>query len=94
MRKKTEGDTLGEKIEKELEKIHKKKISFQIDDAFFNIEKEEGLPFYCRRTNYLRPNNLGDYKFGRYFDIPDEVQIRQDVLKAAEEVETNRDRTF
>lgn len=35
MRKKQEGLTLGEKIEKQLEKIKSKKVLSHIDDSFF-----------------------------------------------------------
>lgn len=54
MRKKKEGDTLGEKIEKQLGKISKKKVALLIDDAFFRQEIENGIPFQVRRTNFLR----------------------------------------
>ena len=42
---KKEGDTLGEKIEKQMGKIAKKKVAELIDDAFFSLEIEKGIPF-------------------------------------------------
>jgi hypothetical protein len=51
MRKKQDGFTLGEKVEKQLEKIKKKEIVSLIDDAFYSEETEKGTIFHVRRTN-------------------------------------------
>ena len=40
MRKKKDGDTLGEKIEKALGKLAKKKVAELVDDAFFKVENQ------------------------------------------------------
>ena len=45
MRKMKEGDTLGQKIENTLNKISKKKVTDLIDDAFYGVETEQGIPF-------------------------------------------------
>jgi hypothetical protein len=54
MRKKKEGDTLGEKIENHLDKLKKKHVSQLVSDAFYEKVHEDGVPFYLRRTNLLR----------------------------------------
>ncbi len=54
MRKKKEGDTLGEKIEATLEKIKKKNVSQLLDDCFYEEVYEKGIPFKLRRSNFLR----------------------------------------
>jgi hypothetical protein len=43
MRKKKEGLTLGEKIEKHLKKVKKRGLVSLIDDAFFVEEVERGF---------------------------------------------------
>jgi hypothetical protein len=45
MRKKKDGDTLGEKIEKALQKLAKKKVAELIDYAFFEVETQNGIAF-------------------------------------------------
>jgi hypothetical protein len=45
MRKMKEGDTLGQKIETTLGKISKKKVTDLIEDAFYGVETEKGIPF-------------------------------------------------
>ena len=54
MRKKKEGDTLGEKIQNYLEKLKKKDVSQLIEDAFYERVHENGIPFYVRKTDVLR----------------------------------------
>ena len=54
MRKKKDGDTLGEKIEKNLEKLKKKNASQLLGDSFYQQVFEKGIPFYLRKTNFLR----------------------------------------
>jgi hypothetical protein len=77
MRKKKDGDTLGEKIEKQLGKISKKKVAELIDDAFFSVEIEKGIEFQVRRTNFMRTTPQAKLEYGRTYDIPDEALIRQ-----------------
>ena len=45
MRKKNEGDTLGEKIEKILNKVNQKNVVQLIGSTIYRQEYEEGLPF-------------------------------------------------
>lgn len=40
MRKKADGDTLGEKIEKSLNGISKKKVTELIEDVFYDVQIE------------------------------------------------------
>ena len=54
MRKKKDGLTLAEKIEKHLEKIKSKDAVSLIDDSFFEKETEGGLLWYLRRTNLIK----------------------------------------
>lgn len=86
MRKKKEGDTLGEKIENYLEKLKKKAVSQLIDDAFYEPTHDMGIPFYIRKTDMLRDQPIAR-KFkddeeeqilmaNRTVNIPDELQIR------------------
>ena len=58
MRKKKEGDTLGEKIENYLEKLKKKEVAQLINDAYYEQVYEGGIPFYLRRTNVLRDMSI------------------------------------
>lgn len=54
MRKKKDGETLGERIENYLEKLKKKNVSQLIDDSFYHETHELGIPFYLRKTDILR----------------------------------------
>lgn len=86
MRKKKEGDTLGEKIENYLEKLKKKEVSQLIEDSFYERVHESGIPFYLRKTDMLR-----DMKIMKSDDVPvnvnktmhviDEMLLRQEELK-------------
>ena len=42
----------------------------------------------------MRDKPMRGLKFGRYFDIPDEMALRQEKMAAVEEKEAQRDRTF
>lgn len=77
MRKKKEGDTLGEKIEKQLGKISKKRVAQLIDNAFFREEIERGVAFQVRRTDFMRTKPQSKLSYGRIYDVPDENQIRE-----------------
>ena len=76
MRKKKEGDTLGEKIEKQLGKISKKKVAQLIDDAFFRQEIENGIPFQVRRSNFFRTNPQPKLSYGRIYDVVDDALVQ------------------
>lgn len=52
--RKLESETLGEQIEAFLLKKSKKNVQNLINDNFYNMEIEQGVPFYVRRTNVLR----------------------------------------
>ena len=75
MRKKTDGLTLNEKIEKELEKVKKKAkidtIVSHMGDTFFKQVEENGNLYYLRRTNLLRDN-------GRTLNIVDEIELQEE----------------
>lgn len=87
MRKKQEGNTLGEKIAKSLDKIKGKNVVSHIDDAFFLQEIENDCKFYIRRTNQFREG-------GRTRNIEDEVAIAQKVQAELEQIEAARDQTY
>ena len=79
--------TLGEKIEKNLEKIKKTKIISLIDDAFYREETERGNTFYVRRTDLQR----GD---GRTRDVPDEIELKIQAEIEQAEIAAKKDMTF
>jgi len=54
MRKKKEGLTLGEKIEKHLKKVKKMGLVELIDDTFFGVEEEKGCSFHVRRGDLMK----------------------------------------
>ena len=87
MRKRKQGLTLNEKIEKELEKVKKKAVVSHMGDSFYKQVEECGNIFYLRRTNLLRDN-------GRTLNIVDEIEVQDaEDLKRREE-EEKRDITF
>ena len=51
MRKKSEGLTLPEKIEKLIEKIKKKENISHMNDTFYEECEDNGTIFYLRRTD-------------------------------------------
>jgi len=86
-RKLTDGFTLGEKIEKHLEKVKKKEVISHIDDAFYKNEIEQGSLFYVRRTNLQRGG-------GRTLDVVDEIEIAIQKQMELDEAEKKRDMKF
>jgi hypothetical protein len=50
-RKKDEGATLPEKIEKLIEKIKKKEVVSHMNDTFYEEVVDEGTVYYLRRTD-------------------------------------------
>jgi lauroyl/myristoyl acyltransferase len=51
MRKKNEGATLPEKIEKLIEKIKKKEVVSHMNDTFYEECVDQGTVYYLRRTD-------------------------------------------
>lgn len=70
VRKKKLGLNLTEKIDKELDKVKKKKVISHLTDSFYEQTHENGSNFFLRRTDLLREN-------GRLLDIPDEIEVEE-----------------
>ena len=87
MRKRKQGLTLAEKIEKELEKVKKKSVVSHMGDTFFKPVEEEGNVFYLRRTNLLRDG-------GRTLNIVDEIEVQEIQERKEREEEEKRDINF
>lgn len=87
-RKKKEGPTLAEKIEKHLEKVKKKEIVSHLIDTFFEQVNEGGCDYYVRYTDLQR-----DYGT-RTVDVVDEFEKRAKEKREAEEKEAKRDIDF
>ena len=94
MRKKKDGDTLGEKIEKALNKISKKKVTEPIDDAFYSVELQGGIPFQVKRTDTYRSKTKLKLNYGRTYDIIDEELVRNREMQKEAEEEAKRDQTW
>ena len=47
-----------------------------------------------RRGDFLRTEPLDELTYGRLYDVPDEVAIRQKEVQKNEEAEADRDKTF
>lgn len=77
MRKKHDGDTLGEQIFKNMKEALNNDTFDIIDDAFYQEQIEEGIPFQVRRMDLLRDKPKKGLNFARYHDIPDEIQLRE-----------------
>ena len=54
MRRLQDGDTLCEKIDKEVAKQVDSKYIHLIQDSTYDLEFQNGIPLYVRRTNLLR----------------------------------------
>ena len=96
MRKKKEGDTLGEKIQNYLEKLKKKDVSQLIEDAFYERVHENGIPFYVRKTDVLRDMKIlkSDdvaVNVNKTMQIVDEMLLRQEELKESAMADALRD---
>ena len=86
MRKKKEGDTLGEKIQNYLEKLKKKEVSQLIEDAHYHRVHENGIPFYLRKTDVLRDMKImksdeQPVNVNKTMQIVDEILLREEELK-------------
>ena len=68
MRKKKEGLTLGEKIEKHLERVKRRQLVSLIDDTFFEEKVERGCQLLVRKGNFMREK--------RTLNIIDEIEER------------------
>jgi hypothetical protein len=87
MRKKKEGLTLGETIDKQLEKVKGKDAVCHLGDKFFAKESEGGHIFYVRRSD------IHSYA-GRCKDVEDEEAVERAIQQEAEQAELRRDATF
>ncbi len=85
MRKKKEGLTLREKIEKHLGKVRKRGLVSLIEDAFYEPKIERGCQFYVLKTHLMT--------HGRSLNIIDEVEERLKEQEAFETAEAARDMT-
>ena len=68
MRRRKEGLTLGEKIEKHLLKTKKKKVVNHQNDLFFKQTEENGVLFYKRQFDLLEDS-------ARNLNIVDEIEV-------------------
>jgi hypothetical protein len=87
MRKKKEGLTLGETIEKQLEKVKGKDAVCHVGDNFFAKESEGGQTFYVRRSD------MHAY-VGRCKDVEDEEAKEHTIQTEAAEAEAKRDAVY
>lgn len=88
MRKRKEGLALIEKIEKELEKVKKKKVVSHMTDTFFERVEENGIMYYQRRSNLQRDDTL------RTNNIVDEIEEQERLARVKAEEEAKRDIDF
>lgn len=103
MRRKTQGDTVCEKIDKAIDKTMKTKVSQGINNAFYELTFEAGLPFHVRRSNFLVEQELkakrqdgekGPLHINKFINSKDEtVEIEKD-LKAEAAANVRKDKTF
>jgi hypothetical protein len=86
-----EGDTMCEKIDKAIEKLVKKPVTCQIQDATYELQFEKGIPMYIRKTNLLRDQKIigknnhgekGPTKNSRMLDIIDEKLEVEKILRS------------
>ena len=95
MRIKKEGDTKGQKIEKKLAKVSKKKIAELIDDCFYKPELESGFQFFVRRGDFFRTkSSVLKLKYGRSLNIVDEVLEKSLAVEKEEAEEAKKDQTW
>lgn len=95
MRIKKDGDTKGQKIEKKLAKISKKKIAELIDDCFYQPEQEAGFNFFVRRGDFFRQKSrVLKLKYGRSLNIVDEILEKNLEIEKEEAEEAKLDQTW
>lgn len=90
----TKGDTLSQKIFKQMDKLSKRDVQNIINDAFYNEEDDMGAPVFVRRTNYLRGEHQKPLKFGRVHNIPDEMLAQNLEMERVAEEEAKKDLTW
>jgi len=89
-----QGLTLGEKIQAFLAKKAKKNVANNMNDCFYHMEMEAGVPFFVRRTNVLRELNNSKYTAQRTFNVPDLGQEKEEADALFQEAEASRDTTW
>lgn len=103
MRKKNDGDTLCEKIDDSISKVLKKPVTYLIQDAFYNLKFEKGIPFQIRETNLLCSQDLKvKNKEGekvaihnhRMLNVPDEMAAIEKECKQQAYENVRKDKTF
>jgi len=64
---------MGEKIEKTLNKISKKRVAELIDDCYYGPEMEAGILFHVRRGDFFKPQPKHlKLSYGRTYHLADE----------------------
>jgi len=86
-RKKDEGATLPEKIEKLIEKIKKKDIVSHMNDTFYEECVDSGVVFYLRRTDLQRED-------GRHKCIVDKIELAEKEKNDFDCKEAARDQSY
>jgi len=87
MRKKNEGATLPEKIEKLIEKIKKKDVVSHMNDTFYEEVVDAGTVFYLRRTDLQRED-------GRHKNVVDKVEKAEKEKNDFDAKEAARDMAY
>jgi hypothetical protein len=87
MRKKKEPLTLGETIEKQIEKVKGKEAITHVGDTFFQKESEGGLIYFVRRSDMFA-------YAGRCLDVEDEEAKASARAQAAADAEAKRDARY
>ena len=94
MRRKKEGPTQSERMMSKLDEVLDCKSMKIIDDIYFKPEVEGGVKFHVRRGDFLRTKAISGINYGRLYDVPDEIMLRQRQMAKNEEIEATRDKTF
>ena len=77
---------MHEQIMAHLESVKKHELISLIDDCFYKEERDRGMIFQVRRSNFLTGK--------RTLDIIDEIEQREKLQRAFEEAEAKRDMTY
>ena len=88
MRKKKDGLTLSEKIEKAIEKVKKKENVVHMNDTFYKEVIDQGVVFHLRKTNLQREED------GRLKNVVDKVELAEKEKTEADEKEAARDMEY
>ena len=86
-RKKDEGATLPEKIEKLIEKIKKKEVVSHMNDTFYEEVVDEGTVYYLRRTDLQRED-------GRHKNVVDKIELAEKEKNDFDAKEAARDQAY